>query len=119
MKRLQSKWIPKTIDIDYKNRIIIQEYYGKDLLHFKGQLKKVIPDLEEQVLEMYKFFKEKQVFKRNGSLSNMANNKGQLVAFDFKWATLRPEGLEKEIYSYENYLNKINPELTRKLKELL
>ena len=68
---------------------------------------------------MYKFFKEKNVFKRNGSLSNLTYNKNQLIAFDFKWSTKRPKGLEKEIYSYENYLNKINPELTNKLKELI
>jgi hypothetical protein len=78
-----------------------------------------VPDIVEQVIEMYKFFKEKNVYKRNGSLSNLTLRDGQLVAFDFKWARLRPNGVEMELRSYDEWLSKIDSSLPNKLRELL
>ena len=68
---------------------------------------------------MYKFFKSHNVFKRNGSLSNLTHNNGQLIAFDFKWAKVRPDGLDMEIKSYKEWLNKIDPSLTGKLMQMI
>ena len=119
LSSLESKWIPKTIDIDYKNKIIIQEYTYTDLLYIKPRLKEVVPDIVDQVIEMYKFFKEKNVYKRNGSLSNLTLNGNQLVAFDFKWARERPTGLEMELKSYDMWLSKIDNTLPEKLRDLL
>lgn len=119
LSNLESKWIPKTIDIDYKNKIIIQEYTYTDLLYIKPKLKEVVPDIVDQIVEMYKFFKQKNVYKRNGSLSNLTLRNNQLVAFDFKWARQRPKGQEMEIKSYDEWLVKIDDSLPAKLRELL
>jgi hypothetical protein len=119
LRELESEWIPKTVEINHNEKYIIQEYYNDDLLCHKKKSKIILPDLEEQILEMYKFFKSKNVYKRNGSLSNLTWNDNQLIAFDFKWAMSRPLGLEKEIYSYDNYLSKVNLDLPKKLKSLL
>ena len=80
---------------------------------------KYVPDIVEQVIEMYKFFKSHNVFKRNGSLSNLTHNNGQLIAFDFKWARPRPGGLTMETHSYKEWLSKIDPALTEKLMEMI
>lgn len=119
LKKLESKWIPKTVNIDYSNRIIIQEYTHPDLLYIKPRLKEVVPDIVEQVIEMYTFFKSKNVYKCNGSLSNLTLRGNQLVAFDFKWAKYRPYGKKIEIKSYNDWLVKIDSSLPSKLKELL
>ena len=68
------------------------------------------------VVEMYKFFKEKNVFKLNGALSNLTLNGDQLVAFDFKWARERDNNTVSEIESYEKWLSKIDIDLVERLK---
>ena len=66
---------------------------------------------------MYKFFKEKNVFKLNGALSNLTMNGNQLVAFDWKWARFRTDKYKDyEVISYEKWLSKIDSELVEKLK---
>lgn len=119
LKELNSEWIPKTLEIDNTNRIIIQEYTYTDLLYIKPKLKETVPDIVDQVIEMYKFFKSKNVYKRNGSLSNLTLRNGQLVAFDFKWARRRPEGIDMELRSYDEWLSKIDSDLPGQLRELL
>jgi hypothetical protein len=116
LEKLQSKWLPITLDVNMQTRTIFQEYTHPDLLNIKQNLPS---NISEQVVEMYKFFKENNVYKRNGSLSNLTLKDNQLVAFDFKWAKHRPDGIEMEIKSYEEWLSKINPSLTQKLKDLL
>ena len=109
---LKSKWVPELLEVG--NNYVITSYYGPDLT-------KVHPlrrpkDLANQTLEMYKFFKDKNVFKLNGALRNMTLNKGQLVAFDFKWARFRTNKYKNyEIFSYEKWLSKIDIELVEKL----
>ena len=113
---LKSKWVPELLEVG--NNYVITSYYGPDLT-------KVHPlrrpkDLANQTLEMYRFFKDKNVFKLNGALSNMTLNKGQLVAFDFKWARFRTNKYKNyEIFSYEKWLSKIDNELVEKLKLLI
>lgn len=119
LKVLDSEWIPKTIDVNYHDKVIVQEYTHPDLLGFQQQLHSVVPDIEDQIIEMYKFFRSKEVYKRNGSLSNLTVKNGQLVAFDFKWAMPRPRGLEMEIKSYKEWLSKISSTVPRKLLQLL
>jgi len=113
---LKSKWVPELLEVG-KN-YVITSYYGPDLnkLHPMKRPK----DLANQTLEMYRFFKDKNVFKLNGALSNMTLNKGQLVAFDFKWARFRTNKYKNyEIFSYEKWLSKIDNELVEKLKLLI
>lgn len=119
LEKLKSRWIPLTLDINYSTRTIIQEYTHTDLLYNKPNLKEVVPDIVDQVIDMYKFFKEMNMYKRNGSLSNLTLRDKQLVAFDFKWATTRPTGLEMELKSYDQWLSKIDSSLPEKLKALL
>ena len=113
---LKSKWVPELLEVG--NNYVITSYYGPDLT-------KVHPlrrpkDLASQIFEMYKFFKDKNVFKLNGALRNMTLNKGQLVAFDFKWARFRTNKYKNyEIFSYEKWLSKIDNELVEKLKLLI
>ena len=78
-----------------------------------------VPNITEQIIEMYTFFKEKNVFKRNGSLSNLTVNEGQLIAFDFKWTRQRPKGIEMELHSYDQWLIKINERLPTTLRDLI
>ena len=117
--KLKSDWIPKTIEIDILNKTILQEYTRECLLVDLTNIHQVVPDIEEQLIEMYKFFKKHNVFKCNGSLSNMTLRKSQLVAFDFKWANYRPNNIEMELKSYDVWLSKINKSIASKLKELL
>ena len=119
LETLKSEWIPETVEVG--DNFIVQKYYGPCLLDFKPnkEFLKYVPDIVEQVIEMYKFFKSHNVFKRNGSLSNLTHNNGQLIAFDFKWAKVRPDGLDMEIKSYKEWLNKIDPSLTGKLMQMI
>lgn len=119
LEKLQGPWLPMTLDINMATRTIVQDYTHPDLLTIKPNLHEVVPDIEEQIIEMYKFFKEKGVYKRNGSLSNLSLCGNRVIAFDFKWATKRPDGLEMELRSYDEWLSKISPDLPHKLRELL
>ncbi len=113
---LKSKWVPELLEVG--NNYVITSFYGPDLtkVHYLSRPK----DLASQTLEMYKFFKDKNVFKLNGALRNMTLNKGQLVAFDFKWARFRTNKYKNyEIFSYEKWLSKIDNELVEKLKLLI
>ena len=113
---LKSKWVPELLEVG-KN-YVITSYYGLDLS--KVHLLQRPKDLVSQTLEMYKFFKDKKVFKLNGALRNMTLNKGQLVAFDFKHARFRTNKYKDyEIYSYEKWISKIDIELVEKLKLLI
>ena len=109
-----SVWVPELVDIG--ENYIIQKYYRPCLL---DDLHTNMPDVTDQVVDMYKFFKQANVFKRNGSLSNLTLNGDQLVAFDFKWARPRPDGLEMELRSYDEWLVKIDQSLPQTLRELL
>ena len=113
---LKSKWVPELLEVG--NNYVITSFYGPDLtkVHYLSRPK----DLASQTLEMYKFFKDKNVFKLNSALSNMTLNKGQLVAFDWKWARFRSNKFnDYEIFSYEKWLSKIDIELIVKLKLLI
>lgn len=122
-------WIPKTIDYNLDEQWIIQEFYGPDLLSYNW--KENTDFLKEQTIEMYKFFKEKDMIKCNGSLSNMTLNtrRKQLVAIDFKWADSlvwkenstkeNKISLMLELRSYWKWLSKIDKELPTILLEIL
>ena len=112
---LKSKWVPELLEIG--DNYIITRYYGPDCLELYK--KKILPDISKQVIDMYRFFKEKNVFKLNGALSNMTLNGNQVVAFDWKWARKCDNNKETEIKSYDKWLVKIDPKLPERLKSLL
>lgn len=113
LEKLESEWIPKTLEIG--PNFIVQEYVGPALIDSMPNL----PDVSDQVVEMYKFFEKMNVYKRNGSVSNLTMRGDQLVAFDFKWARERPSGLAMELKSYDQWLSKIDPTLKEKLRVYL
>ena len=112
---LKSKWVPELEEVG--DNYVITRYYGLDLNTLRNNKFKLADDLADQTLEMYKFFKEKNVFKLNGALSNLTMNGNQLVAFDWKWARFRTDKYKDyEVISYEKWLSKIDSELVEKLK---
>ncbi len=119
LKKLDGEFLPELFEIDAKERSIVQGRTDTSLLDYKPILLKKIPDVEEQIIEMYRFFRKEKVFKRNGSLSNLTLKNNKVLAFDFKWAMRRPFGIGKELFSYDHYLYKINRKLPHRLKELL
>ena len=106
---LKSKWVPELLEVG--NNYVITKYYGSDLIE-----QKYIPD-RQQVIDMFKFFKEKNVFKLNNALSNMTMNGNQLVAFDWKWARFRTDKYKDfEVMSYNKWISKIDSDLVEELK---
>ena len=106
---LKSKWVPELLEVG--SNYVITKYHGPDLIE-----QKYTPD-RQQVIDMFKFFKEKNVFKLNNALSNMTMNGNQLVAFDWKWARFRTDKYKDfEVMSYDKWLSKIDNDLIKELK---
>ena len=106
---LKGKWVPELLEVG--NNYVITKYYGSDLIK-----QKYTPD-RQQVIDMFKFFKEKNVFKLNNALSNMTMNGNQLVAFDWKWARFRTDKYKDfEVMSYNKWISKIDSDLVEELK---
>ena len=106
---LKGKWVPELLELG--NNYVVTRYYGRDLIEQKH-----LPD-RQQVIDMFKFFKEKNVFKLNNALSNMTMNGNQLVAFDWKWARFRTDKYKDfEVMSYNKWISKIDSDLIEELK---
>ena len=106
---LKGKWVPELLEVG--NNYVVTRYYGRDLIE-----QKYMPD-RQQVIDMFKFFKEKNVFKLNNALSNMTMNGNQLVAFDWKWARFRTDKYKDfEVMSYDKWISKIDSDLIEELK---
>ena len=106
---LKSKWVPELLEVG--SNYVITRYYGNDLIK-----QKYMPD-KQQVIDMFKFFKEKNVFKLNNALSNMTMNGNQLVAFDWKWARFRTDKYKDfEVMSYNKWISKIDSDLVKELE---
>ena len=106
---LKGKWVPELLEVG--NNYVVTRYYGRDLIE-----QKYTPD-RQQVIDMFKFFKEKNVFKLNNALSNMTMNGNQLVAFDWKWARFRTDKYKDfEVMSYNKWISKIDSDLVEELK---
>ena len=106
---LKGKWVPELLEVG--NNYVVTRYYGRDLIE-----QKYMPD-RQQVIDMFRFFKEKNVFKLNNALSNMTMNGNQLVAFDWKWARFRTDKYKDfEVFSYEKWISKIDSDLIEELK---
>jgi len=112
-KKLQSRYIPELVDYNENEQWMIQRYYEPATLN-TGKIPKV-----DEVVELYTFFKLHNVNKLNGSLSNMTYNDKQLIAFDFKYARIRPEYNRYELASYTKWLVKIDDKLPSILARLL
>ena len=106
---LKGKWVPELLEVG--DNYVVTRYYGRDLIEQKH-----LPD-RQQVIDMFRFFKEKNVFKLNNALSNMTMNGNQLVAFDWKWARFRTDKYKDfEVMSYDKWISKIDSDLVEELK---
>ncbi len=119
-EKLQSKWLPELLHVDEKNKILIHEYYGLDLLPYyqNNTLHTTIPNLVDQVIELFEFFAKHKVYKINNALSNLTVKDGQLIAFDFKWAQDRPNWKYIELYGYKEWMSKIDSSLPDTLEKM-
>lgn len=110
-------WVPELLEINYVHRYTIQRYYGPDLIiaGFED-----IPDIEDQIVSIYEYFKSLNVYKLNGALANMTKNNGRVIMFDFKYMRPRtPEMKPHAEYEIDEWLSKISPTIVPRLKELL
>jgi hypothetical protein len=110
-------WVPELIDINYQDRYTIQRYYGPDLLiaGFED-----ISDIEQQIVEIYKFFQQQNIYKLNGALSNMTKRDSKVIMFDFKYTKPRsPEIKDQAEYEIDQWLSKISPTIVAKLKDMI
>lgn len=100
---------------------IIQEYVGPDLLHYyDGNRLNGIDNAVEQIINMFRFFKDNNVYKLNNAMSNLTNDKGKIRAFDFKYAVERtPDYRYLEAQSIDKWISKIDPSLKDTLREFI
>ena len=100
--------------------VIMEDSNGLDLLPYyqNDTLHTTIPNLVDQVIEMFEFFAKHKVYKINNSLSNMTVKNNQLIAFDFKWAQDRPNWKFIELYGYKEWMSKIDNKLPEILEKL-
>lgn len=114
---LDSKYVLKPIDVDEKNLSITYQYHGRDLFHDDEKFLS-IKDFKKQIIEMYEYFREVNIFKGNGSRSNLVLVDGKIKAFDFKWTKLRPKNIKLELMSYEIWLKSADSSLEDILKQM-
>lgn len=101
---------------------IIQEYVGPDLLHhFNGKcLDSSIWEPAKQIIDMFTFFRQKDVYKLNNAMCNLVSDGGRIRAFDFKYAVRRsPETRPYEMESITKWISKIDSSLVDSLSELI
>ncbi len=102
---------------------LIQEWVNPDLLTWyntETRLNHIIPDASEQIIEIFKFFKEHNIHKTNNAMANMTHKDGRIKVFDFKYSFDRSMGKrEEEIYSINTWVSKIDPTLKTKLLEYI
>jgi hypothetical protein len=121
--RLKGEWLLETFEFgalpDDAGFYIIQPY-SPDLIHlYEGGLtiKQHIPDVVDQIIEMFKFFQLHDMYKFNHAMSNLTAVSGKIKAFDFKYASARiPAHRPQEIHCIDAWLSKIDPTLKEKLR---
>lgn len=114
---LSEDFVVKPISIDTENKRITYPFYGHDLFHDQKTFES-ITDFRFQILEMYEYFKYKNIFKGNGSRSNLILVNGKIKAFDFKWTRERPKNIKLELMSYEIWLKSADARLESDLKKM-
>lgn len=110
-------WVPGLVEINEDERYIVQEYYGPCLLN---QSFNDIPNLHQQIIDIYTYLKEIEVYKLNGSLANSTRNGDTLVMFDFKYMTKRTDDLRPyAIKEIDSWLYKFGGGIVQELKDLV
>jgi hypothetical protein len=123
-KRLRSPYVLELYEhgelTDTEGFYLIQEYHGPDLMYYNHEktLHTEFPDMNEQLIEMFKFFKEKNVHKINNSLTNIVGMNGKIKAFDFKYAVERsPITTHLELNGIQKWLAVMDRKLPLLLQE--
>lgn len=121
--KLKSKYLVETYEYgELKNEegfYLIQEYAGPDLLHYECKTANVFPNLIDQLDEMFKFFKENEVYKINNAKCNLSmSSTGQLKCFDFKYAVPRTsKSTMLEMLSVTRWLSNIDESVEPRLSK--
>jgi hypothetical protein len=115
--KLDEQYVVKPVHVNETTMEIVYQYHGSDLYHDEIKFKSII-NFKQQIIEMYEYFKKENIFKGNGSRSNMLLVDGKVKAFDFKWTSLRPKGIKLELMSYENWLKAADDSLELELKAM-
>ena len=119
--KLKSKFLVETYEYgELKNEegfYLLQEYVGPDLLN--NQLTHEHKLIADQLDDMFKFFKENEVYKINNAKCNLTmNNDGQLKCFDFKYAVPRdPKKTMLELLSVKRWLSNIDESVLPRLSK--
>lgn len=101
---------------------LIQEYFGPDLMYYNNQktIQIMFPDIADQIVDMFKFFKENNVHKINNSLTNIVGMNGKIKAFDFKYAVERGPGTTYvELNGIQNWLGVIDRRIPLMVQEFI
>lgn len=117
MKMFQDMpWTPRLVDYNEEDRSTTLEYYGPDLLqqNYSGM------NIEDQIIDVYRHFRDVGVYKYNGAKANMSRNGNQLIIFDFKIMSKRRQRFKQcAEYEIDTWLSKINQDLIPILKEMI
>jgi serine/threonine protein kinase len=127
--KLKSDMVIELYDYgELKNELgfyLIQEWVNPDLLtwydkHDDIRFNRTVPDVSAQIVEIFKFFKENNIYKINNAMSNMTHKNGKIKIFDFKYTIERSEDKrDLEIYSINTWVSKIDPNLNNILLDLV
>lgn len=124
--KLKGRWVLEIYEHgelqDGPGYYLIQRYANPDLLHFYDgkKLHDCIPNPASQLVEMFKFFKDNNLYKLNNAMCNLTQSDGIIMAFDFKYAVDRTEAYrDRELYSINTWLAKIDDRLPAMLLPLL
>lgn len=102
---------------------VIQEYVGPDLLHHFNSstgLDSSIEDPVGQIVEMFRLYRDMDLYKFNNAMCNLTSDAGRIRAFDFKYALPRtPEHRVHEMHSVTAWLSKIDRRLPVMLEEYI
>lgn len=100
---------------------IIQEYTGPDLLQYNNnELPNLFPNIQDQLEEMYKLFKEHNMYKLNNAKCNLTGSNGVLKCFDFKYAVKRePKYIPIEMRSLTQWIVNIDKSLVERLSKYI
>jgi hypothetical protein len=122
---LKSKHVVETLEhgqlTDEEGFYILQEYPGPDLLQYNDtELYNAFPNIQGQLEEMYKLFKEHNVYKLNNAKCNLTGSNGVLKCFDFKYAVERdPKYIPIEMRSLTKWISNIDKSLVDRLSKYI
>lgn len=122
---LKSKHVVETLEhgqlTDEEGFYILQEYPGPDLLQYSDtELHDAFPNIQYQLEEMYKLFKEHNVYKLNNAKCNLTGSNGVLKCFDFKYAVERdPKYIPIEMRSLTKWIGNIDKSLVDRLSKYI